>query len=588
MCFWSRKPAPPPRSPYVYSEALSEGCIRLLEYRGESLQGFFSFLQQQKSIYKIVTVELSRAPHYTAVSYMWGEAERSSKILIGNSHTLNITASAKECLDVLSSQYLWIDSICINQDDNKEKSDQVKLMGEIYHHASRVVGVLGRATRLPGLESQIHWASSLASATLDHLGLISDNIMRDPWDSWPGALNDERRSTFLDLMDYWDSVTGAFDDDRRRERSSVLDFTFQTGMTEEDFRRSGGIYWRLQKKNLDGHTRVLKSLCHPYWRRVWIIQELAFAKNLTIYFNGEFFSWRQLMDMFADQYEKEEIFLSVEKRLYFETISYGKVRDAYLRGSRLLRMIDQTRRIKKRTLKDVLVDTIGSLATEPRDKIFGILNLVSDEPITEADANEVAAKAELVKLDPWFGNPSIFPDYGKPCQQVLTETTLAMIMAGDVNTHLLAGGIGWNYEDRNMPSWVIDWSHLPKIYSNISSNTRLDMLGKRVWTGSTAIDVGDSAFMPRDRKRIMGKSMTRDKIVFLSPWVKADGPEWFHGCWEALCEVLPEQYAWKDSVFFPSITRLEALWRVLLDVGETGRPKTHRCVKRNTRTGLRS
>jgi hypothetical protein len=42
-----------------------------------------------------------------------------------------------------STRILWIDAICINQDDKEERSYQVPLMGSIYSLARRVVVWLG-------------------------------------------------------------------------------------------------------------------------------------------------------------------------------------------------------------------------------------------------------------------------------------------------------------------------------------------------------------------------------------------------------------------------------------------------------------
>lgn len=38
---------------------------------------------------------------------------------------------------------MWIDAICIDQDDIAHKGHQVSMMGEIYSHASRVIVWLG-------------------------------------------------------------------------------------------------------------------------------------------------------------------------------------------------------------------------------------------------------------------------------------------------------------------------------------------------------------------------------------------------------------------------------------------------------------
>jgi hypothetical protein len=41
------------------------------------------------------------------------------------------------------SRYLWIDQLCIDQDNNVEKGPQIQLMGDIYRNAERVVIWLG-------------------------------------------------------------------------------------------------------------------------------------------------------------------------------------------------------------------------------------------------------------------------------------------------------------------------------------------------------------------------------------------------------------------------------------------------------------
>ena len=54
-----------------------------------------------------------------------------------------------EVLPYLRYEYrirtLWIDAICINQQDLRERSSQVKIMGDIYRLADRVVIWLGSA-----------------------------------------------------------------------------------------------------------------------------------------------------------------------------------------------------------------------------------------------------------------------------------------------------------------------------------------------------------------------------------------------------------------------------------------------------------
>jgi hypothetical protein len=57
----------------------------------------------------------------------------------------NLHAALSHLRDPFIERILWIDAICINQEDNEEKGRQVRLMAKIYAKASRVVVWLGKA-----------------------------------------------------------------------------------------------------------------------------------------------------------------------------------------------------------------------------------------------------------------------------------------------------------------------------------------------------------------------------------------------------------------------------------------------------------
>ncbi|KAH8765743.1 heterokaryon incompatibility protein-domain-containing protein [Hyaloscypha finlandica] len=94
---------------------------------------------------------------YAALSYAWGSPEKVSKILVKDIDarpngwiplTLNLDNALHDLLaSDLQPKTLWIDQICINQDDNAEKGLQVAMFGQIYRMASRVVTYLGPAKR---------------------------------------------------------------------------------------------------------------------------------------------------------------------------------------------------------------------------------------------------------------------------------------------------------------------------------------------------------------------------------------------------------------------------------------------------------
>ncbi|KAF2851620.1 HET-domain-containing protein, partial [Plenodomus tracheiphilus IPT5] len=83
---------------------------------------------------------------YEALSYTWGSPDRVHKIQCGEDY-LQITITLKEALLALrlpgKRRTLWIDQLCINQEDIQERNSQVKIMHLIYKHASRTVIFLG-------------------------------------------------------------------------------------------------------------------------------------------------------------------------------------------------------------------------------------------------------------------------------------------------------------------------------------------------------------------------------------------------------------------------------------------------------------
>ncbi|KLU85042.1 hypothetical protein MAPG_04074 [Magnaporthiopsis poae ATCC 64411] len=92
---------------------------------------------------------------YEALSYVWGSEENKQPIYVqpedesGGSSCLLITANLHEALSYLRDRVLerviWIDAVCIDQEDKDEKKQQVQSMARIYANASRVIVWLGKA-----------------------------------------------------------------------------------------------------------------------------------------------------------------------------------------------------------------------------------------------------------------------------------------------------------------------------------------------------------------------------------------------------------------------------------------------------------
>lgn len=104
-------------------------------------------------------VRLQDNPQYIALSYTWGpstneEAARGvssipRRPILCNNHPILVTENLYALLlrarenTLLASRYMWVDAICINQEDPLERTSQVNLMATIYHSADTVVVWLG-------------------------------------------------------------------------------------------------------------------------------------------------------------------------------------------------------------------------------------------------------------------------------------------------------------------------------------------------------------------------------------------------------------------------------------------------------------
>ncbi|EXJ70402.1 uncharacterized protein A1O5_06470 [Cladophialophora psammophila CBS 110553] len=95
---------------------------------------------------RLLYFRLSENPIFEALSYCWGTSEKEYFIYCDGLRYWVTESLLKFLLryrDSRESQLLWVDQICINQDDSVEKSLQLRLMGDIYRQAEQVIIWLG-------------------------------------------------------------------------------------------------------------------------------------------------------------------------------------------------------------------------------------------------------------------------------------------------------------------------------------------------------------------------------------------------------------------------------------------------------------
>ncbi|KAF2964371.1 hypothetical protein GQX73_g9214 [Xylaria multiplex] len=175
---------------------------------------------------------------YEAVSYTWGSREKPYSIKIQGG-TMNITYNLSCLLRHLrqpeSDRYLWIDAISINQDDFAERAHQVQQMKTIYHNADRVLFCLG-------------WEST-----------TSTNMLM---------------TSLLDMQ----SMTRGFHwhSDDVQWRNAWKDVQLRLRHRHGD---------RCEEQQREGLEQILNQ---PWFRRIWILQEVASARKALVCYRTDF------------------------------------------------------------------------------------------------------------------------------------------------------------------------------------------------------------------------------------------------------------------------------------------------------------
>ena len=131
---------------YVY-QPLADGYIRLVELFSDTVNASLQC--------RIFTCCLNDAPlvSFEALSYVWGPQEPLYDLLCGDvqPRVLRIGPNLRDALLHLrfhpsvnaNPRVLWVDRICINQDDIEERASQVQLMHAIYRRCRQGLVWLG-------------------------------------------------------------------------------------------------------------------------------------------------------------------------------------------------------------------------------------------------------------------------------------------------------------------------------------------------------------------------------------------------------------------------------------------------------------
>jgi hypothetical protein len=268
---------------------------------------------------RIRHVTLASTLEITALSYTWGDPKDRKAISVGG-HTLEVTVNLFDALRHLRSpqetRTLWVDAVCINQEDLDERSKQVLRMRDIYTFAKTVEVWLG-------LTDDDDYAGM---ALVRKLGAI----VSAPEESLAKGFHNEYQQAFLDIFEA-------------------------------------------------AEPKEVRALCQlfkrPWWTRVWVVQELMLANQQAALVRcGE--AAAPWLSFLVTAYAVESSWFIVDA-IVTSVFPDDKV-DAFNNGIRMAqcRRVDPTHPLF--SLLELLHQHRDCESTDPKDKVYGLLGLSGD------------------------------------------------------------------------------------------------------------------------------------------------------------------------------------------------------------------
>ncbi|RGP71260.1 Heterokaryon incompatibility protein [Fusarium longipes] len=274
---------------------------------------------------RLIHAELSWKTRYEALSYHWGDGTLT-RPLNCSGHTEVIYINLHDALSDLRlpdrERVLWTDRLCINQSDDKEKTSQMKLMGDIYSQASGVLIYLGKMDR-----------------------------------SVEGAVEAIRRA---DLQ--WGSLDS---------KNPLMTFY---------------LLWCLFTKDEINWTPVINLLRRPWFQRTWVFQEVVLAKRGQVILGKQSVPWPVFERAVENMTILKKDFKDIPAYESLDTIISGidlmsSARSVRHPGWKVFSPYWWLYRQPQDSLKllDLIVDSRSLLVTRSEDKIFGMLGVTSQD-----------------------------------------------------------------------------------------------------------------------------------------------------------------------------------------------------------------
>ena len=316
---------------------------------------------------------------YEAISYCWGNCLSKTNIILNGLKFMAPSSAVTPLVYFRQSakpRFVWIDALCIDQTNDREKEHQVAMMGAIYVSAASTLVWLGVSQDDEKTKHAVRFCSNPAQ-----------RIVSEPQQSGIRIEELDQICEEISLPDDYDY--------------SVLEIIFDS----------------------------------PWYSRTWVVQEVALAKRATCYIGQ--FSIPSPIVMMASFWANEC------------TRQIGRVESqSLIRAQSNISMACGILSLEMHStfqsgLLDLLTLTRRAEATDPRDKIYGVLGLT----------RRARTGRELPD--------GVVPNYKKSVRSCMRDATRVMIQE-TVTLRAIASPLRYvsldhRFRDEAWPSWVPRW-----------------------------------------------------------------------------------------------------------------------------------
>ncbi|KAH8786364.1 heterokaryon incompatibility protein-domain-containing protein [Hyaloscypha sp. PMI_1271] len=363
---------------------------------------------------------LDLRPQFEALSYVWGDINQENTHILVNGQKFRVRLNLYHALRHIRSssitRAIWVDFICINQDDKTERNSQVGLMKDIYFSTQKALIWLGELKR----SSILPFGDDIYPP-----GYQPETII------WSGTQNDKLAvEKCLQNYSIFSRMPLGF------EASAGQDYllcalSFVHFLAQGQYLSDIPFFRDHSYRSLV--LSELQSLMESHWwSRIWVVQETVLAPVASLIYGPIQISWH-MFGTTTKNYENHQLSYCANALAKLPENDKEILSDF----SRRVLIIELIRlswiRGQPITLLNLLWKFRERAETDPKDKVFALLGLVRS----------------------WDGCKPFLADYNFSIFQVFRQVTLDTIL-GTQSLDVLMGTP--EVKGMNLPSWIQDWS----------------------------------------------------------------------------------------------------------------------------------